>query len=74
MPVIPVKECSIFVCPDNGMAACLRVLTRALMLFDVIARKGYANALRESAMKVDCGRKYLAAPGTQTLVSIALGS
>ena len=55
------------------MAACLRFLTRALMLFDVIAHKGYANAVREPTMEAVV-ENTLAAPGTQTLVSIALGS
>ena len=43
---------------------CVRMLTHA------IAHRGCTNTVRESTLKVDCGKKSLAAQGSQTLSSV----
>ena len=44
-------------------------LTCTLMLMRAIAYGGVQTHVRESALKVDSGRIFLAAPGTQTCIS-----
>ena len=44
-------------------------LTCAQMLMRAIAHRDIRTHVRESALKVDSGRKFLAAPGNQTCVS-----
>ena len=50
--------CSIFLCPDNGVAAIvLDFLTCAQMLMHAIAHGDRTDTVRESALEIDSGRK-----------------
>ena len=54
----PISVHAIFMCPNNGMAVCLRFLTRAQMLMHVVAHGGCtSDTVRESALEVHTGRK-----------------
>ena len=53
---IPISVCCISMCPNNGMAASVcGFLTHTQMLSH--AHRGCTNTVRESALKVDSGRK-----------------
>ena len=53
---MPISMCSTFLCPNNGTAASVwDLLTCTLM--PVTVHGGCTNTVRESALKVDCGRK-----------------
>ena len=64
---IPNSACGIFACPDKRYGCqCLESLTSAQMLMPAIAHEGCTDTVKESALKVDSGRKSLAAPGIRT--------
>ena len=70
--------CSIFLCPDNGVAAIvLDFLTCAQMLMHAIAHGDRTDTVRESALEIDSGRekktKNFAVTGSRTRVSIVPG-
>ena len=55
---IPIRVCSVFMCPNNGVCCqCWRFLMWAQMLMHVTAHGGCMDTVRESALKVDSGRK-----------------
>ena len=61
---IRISVCSIFVCPNSGMAASvLGFLTCAQKLLQTIAHGGCTDTVRESALKVDTGKKIPCRPG-----------
>ena len=54
---------------ERYVCQCLASLSHAHMLMHVIAHEGCTDAVRESSLKVDSGRKIPAAPGNQTCIS-----
>ena len=62
---IPIGVCSIFLCPDSGMAASVGI-SNVRTATDTVYRKSVYWTLT-------LGEKSLAAPGTRTRVSIAPG-
>ena len=54
----PIDMCNIFECPNNGVCCmCWGFVTCAHMLMHAIACRGCTDTARESALKVDSGRK-----------------
>ena len=62
------SACGISVCPNKGMGCqCSGSLTCAEMLIHAIAHGGYTGTVRESALKVDPGRKIPSCTGESNL-------